>query len=163
MKRIFLATILLAAAYAVSAQEPVVYTTTSATIKTNPDYTMQVPVSIRTNFQAAYPTATQVTWMPMNDWWYATYRNDENRVVRVYYNTQPYYLDKNESFRLSLPVLNTFVPDDVIASAINTYGNELFSITSAKTGSGQAYHVTLIRNGVSEIVMMNNNAMTAKF
>ncbi len=162
MKRIVLAVILLAAAYGISAQEPVVYTTTTTTtsVKSNIDYTAQVPTTIRTNFQMTYPTVTEVTWMPVNDWWYATYRNEDNRVVRVYYNTQPYYLDKNESFRLSLPVLNTFVPDDVIAAAINSYGNELFSITAAKPGeSTQGYHVTLIKNGVSEIVMMNSDAM----
>ena len=87
-------------------------------------------------------------------------KNEDNRMERVYYNTQPYYLERNETYRLSLPVLNTFVPDDVIASAVNTYGNELFSITATKPGeSGPAYHVTLIRNGVSEIVSMNASAV----
>ena len=81
-------------------------------------------------------------------------------MARVYYKTQPYYLERDESFRLSLPVLNTFVPDDVIASAISTYGNDLFSITATKAGENvQAYNVTLIKNGLSEIVSMNTNAM----
>ena len=157
MKRIVLAVILLAAAYTISAQE---VTTTTTTTVNNTD---QVPLSIRTNFQQSYPMATDVTWTAMNDWWYATYRDENKRIVKVYYNTQPYYLERNENYMLSLPVLNTFVPDDVITSAINTYGNSLYSITMSKAGENgmQPYHVTVIKNGVSEIVMMNAEAVAA--
>jgi len=57
--------------------------------------------------------------MPVtNDWWYATYK-ENNRIVRVYYNTQPWYMMRGENFKASLPVLNTFVSDQVILNAIN--------------------------------------------
>ena len=159
MKRFLLAVIMLAGVYSLCAQEPVVTTTTKTTIN-GVGHNSQVPASIRMDFQLTHPTAMDVKWMPINDWWYASYKNEDNRMERVYYNTQPYYLERNETYRLSLPVLNTFVPDDVIASAVNTYGNELFSITATKPGeSGPAYHVTLIRNGVSEIVSMNASAV----
>ena len=108
MKKIFLAAIIVAAACSVSAQEPVVYKTVSVN---DANYIYQVPVTIRTNFQMANPTVTQVTWMPVNDWWYASYENEDNRLTRVYYNTQPYYLEPNRdaSFKVALPVLNTYV------------------------------------------------------
>ena len=142
----------MAAAYTLSAQE--------VTYKTNPsdfDYSAQVPVTIKTNFQASYPNVTTVTWMPMtNDWWYATYKTDNNRVVRVYYNTQPWYMMRGENFKASLPVLNTFVPDAVVTNAINTYGDNLYSITRRlPTGTDEMYHVTVIKNGKSEIIVMN--------
>ena len=160
MKKIFLAAIIVAAAYSVSAQESVVYKTVSVN---DANYIYQVPVTIRTNFQVANPNVSQVSWIPVNDWWYATYVNDDNRVTRVYYNTQPYYLEKNRdaSFKVALPVLNTYVPDDVIRTAINRYGNNLFSITAKKSGENGmlSYHVTIIKNGVSEIVMMDGNNM----
>ena len=159
MKKIFLAAVLFSTAYAVRAQEMVsLRTTTTPTV----DYTYQVPGTIRTNFVVTYPTATQVTWMPMStDWWYAAYMNDESRMTRVYYNTQPYYLERNESFKVSLPVLNTYVPESVVASAIRTYGNDLFSITARKPGESgmQSYYITLIKNGVSEIVTMDGDNM----
>lgn len=141
-----------AATYTVNAQEVVVYRTTTKDV----DYSSQVPTTIRTNFQASYPTATAVTWMPVtNDWWYATYK-DNNRIVRVYYNTQPWNMMRGESFKASLPVLNTFVPDQVILNAINTYGNNLYSITQKlSTGVEESYHVTVIKNGVSEVILMN--------
>ena len=153
MKKIFCAAIILAVAYTISAQEVVTtYKTTNAEFNSS-----QVPVTIKTNFEASYPAATTVTWMPMtSDWWYATYKNENNRIVRVYYNTQPWYMMRGESFKASLPVLNTYVPDVVITNAINTYGNNLYSITRrVSNGNEEVYHVTLIKNGVSEIALMN--------
>ncbi len=157
MKKLFFATMILAATYTVSAQEVVVYKTTTIDF----DYSSQVPTTIRANFQAGYPTATTVIWMPnTNDWWYATYKTDDNRIVRVYYSTQPWYMMRGESFRASLPVLNTFVSEEVIINAINTYGNNLYSITKRlSTGNEELYHVTVIKNGVSEIIVMNGHAV----
>jgi hypothetical protein len=157
MKKIFCAACMLAAAYTVSAQEVVTYKATTSEF----DYTSQVPVSIRENFAANNPTTATVTWMPMtSDWWYATYKTDNNRIVRVYYNTQPWYMMRGESFKASLPVLNTFVPDVVITNAINTYGNDLYSITRrVSNGSEEMYHVTIIKNGTSEITLMNGQGV----
>ena len=153
MKKILCAAIILAAAFTVSAQEVVMSKTTTSEF----DYSSQVPVTIKTNFTASYPTASTVTWMPMtSDWWYATYKGDNNRIVRVYYNTQPWYMMRGESFKASLPVLNTYVPDAVVANAVNTYGNNLYSITRRlPNGNDEMYHVTVIKNGVSEITLMN--------
>jgi len=157
MKKIFFAALILTTAYIVNAQEVVMNKTAANEL----DNSSQVPATIRTNFQASYPNATTVTWMPMTeDWWYATYKTDNNRIVRVYYNTQPWYMMRGESFKASLPVLNTFVPDAVITNAINTYGNNLYSITRRlSTGSEELYHVTLIKNGISEVALMNGQGV----
>jgi hypothetical protein len=156
MKKIFCAAIILGAVYAMSAQEVVTYKTNSEV-----DHSSQVPASIRANFETNNPTTATVTWMPMTtDWWYATYKNDNNRIVRVYYNTQPWYMMRGESFKASLPVLNTYVPDAVITNAINTYGNNLYSITRrVPKGNDEMYHVTVIKNGVSEISLMNSQGV----
>src|SRR6187401_777988 len=161
MKKILCAAIILAAAYTVSAQEVVMSKTTTGEF----DYSSQVPVTIKTNFAASYPIATTVTWMPMtSDWWYATYKGDNNRIVRVYYNTQPWYMMRGESFKASLPVLNTFVPDQVILNAINTYGNNLYSITQRLSiGNEEVYHVTVIKNGISEVISMNRQGVVVVY
>lgn len=158
MKKVICAAFILAAAYTVEAQDPVVYSTTA---NPNVDYSMQVPATIKTNFQTSYPMNTTVTWMPNGqDWWYATYKNDNNRIVRVYYNTQPWYMMRGESFKASLPVLNTYVPDIVVTNAINTYGNNLYSITRRlSNGNDEVYHVTVIKNGVSEVALMNGQGV----
>lgn len=160
MKKIFCAAMVLAATYTVNAQEVVAYKSNTNDV----DYSSQVPTVIRANFQASYPTVTTATWMPVtNDWWYATYK-ENNRIVRVYYNTQPWYMMRGESFKASLPVLNTFVPDQVILNAINTYGNNLYSITQRlSAGNEESYHVTVIKNGVSEIILMNRQGVVVVY
>jgi len=160
MRKTICAVMVLAATYTVSAQEVVAYKSTTNDL----DNSSQVPTTIRANFQASYPTATTVTWLPMtNDWWYASYKTDNNRIVRVYYSTQPWYMMRGDSFRASLPVLNTFVPELVITNAINTYGNNLYSITKRlPTGNEESYHVTIIRNGVSEVILMNGQGVVVK-
>ena len=160
MKKIFFAAMILAATFTVSAQEVVAYKSTTNDF----GYSPQVPAVIRANFQASYPTVTTATWMPVtNDWWYATYK-DNNRIVRVYYNTQPWYMMRGESFKASLPVLNTFVPDQVILNAINTYGNDLYSITQRlSTGKEEVYHVTVIKNGISEVISMNRQGVVVVY
>lgn len=159
MKKIFCVAMILVATYTINAQEAVVYKTSY----NNPDYSSQVPATFRTNFQLSYPTITTVTWIPMNDdWWYTTYNNN-NRIVRVYYSTQPWYMIRGESFKASLPVLNTFVPEQVIIDAVNTYGNNIYSITQRlSAGNEEVYHVTVIRNGVSEIILMNGQGIVTK-
>ena len=160
MKKIFCAAMVLAATYTVNAQEVVAYKSTTNDF----DYSSQVPTVIRANFKANYPTVTTATWMPVtNDWWYANYK-DNNRIVRVYYNTQPWYIMRGESFKASLPVLNTFVPDQVILNAINTYGNNLYSITQRlSTGNEESYHVTVINNGISEVILMNRQGVVVVY
>ncbi len=160
MKKIFYVAIILVATYTINAQEAVVYKTST----NNPDYSSQVPATFRTNFQLSYPTITAETWIPMNDdWWYTTY-NTNNRIVRVYYSTQPWYMMRGESFKASLPVLNTFVPEQVITDAVNTYGNNIYSITQRLSAENEeVYHVTVIRNGVSEIILMNGKGIVTKF
>ena len=159
MKKIFCAAMVLAATYIVNAQEVVAYKSTN-----DVDYSSQVPTVIRENFKASYPTVTTATWMPVNnDWWYATYK-ENNRIARVYYNTQPWYMMRGESFKASFPVLNTFVPDQVILNAINTYGNNLYSITQRlSTANEEVYHVTVIKNGVSEVILMNRQGVVVAY
>jgi len=160
MKKIFCAAMVLAATFTVSAQEVVAYNSTTNDL----DYSPQVPTVIRENFKTNYPTVTTATWMPVtNDWWYATYK-ENNRIVRVYYSTQPWYMMRGESFKASLPVLNTFVPELVITNAINTYGNNLYSITQRlSTGNEESYHVTVIKNGVSEVILMNRQGVVVAY
>jgi len=163
MKKFFIAVIVLATAYTLHAQEVVVQKPEVMVQKptTDIDYNAQVPVSIRTHFQTENPAITNVVWLPMGtDWWYATYRTDNNRIMKAYYNTEPWHLMRNNGFKASLPVFNTYVPDAVVINAINTFGNNLYSITRRlPNGNEEMYHVTVIKNGVSEIVMMNSQGV----
>ena len=147
---------MLAGAYTLSAQEVMITKTAP-----NPaDSYSEVPAGISAKFQASYPGITVMSWEPKDDWWCATYKSDKGRLVRVYYNTQPYYLIRGESFKASFPVLNTFVPDAVMKSAVDNYGNSLYSITMMKSRDNEdIYHVMLIKNGMSEIRLLNSEGV----
>ena len=86
MKKIILAVAVFAAGYALSAQETVAYNVQS----TNSSNIYSVPEPIRINFQTSNPNVVMATWSPMNEWWRASYKDENNRIIHVYYNTQPY-------------------------------------------------------------------------
>ena len=147
----------LAAGYASSAQVTAAYKVQSA----GSNNTYSVPEPILINFQTTYPGATMATWEPMSGWWSATYKDDNNRIIHVYYSTQPYYLEKGRdvNYNVALPVINTYVPETVITAAINSYGASLYSITTIKAiNNDVVYQVCLMENGAAKTVWMNTES-----
>lgn len=151
MKKIIFAGMILVAGYSLYAQQNAAYN--SQTMNSNSS--TRTPDPIQMNFQTYYPGTTMVTWEPSGEWWRATYKGD-NRITHVYYSPTPYYLEHPVSYQVALPVTNTYVPDRVIESAINSYGNNLYSITTMKGADGaEVYQVCLIENGNLKNVWMN--------
>jgi hypothetical protein len=153
MKKIILVAMVFVAGYALNAQVTAVYRASAGT-----NNTYSVPEPILTNFQTTYPAVTMATWEPMSGWWSATYKDDNNRIIHVYYSTQPYYLEKgrNVNYNVALPVINTYVPETVITAAINSYGASLYSITTIKAANNDVvYQVSLIENGTTKTAWMN--------
>lgn len=100
-----------------------------------------VPSSIQSSFQRDYATASGVTWQQNNDWYRAVYTS-EGRNMQVYYDT------RGNSYKVALPVLNSFVPEEVISKAIAQYGHNIYAVNRVKVTDGKdAYQVTLIENG----------------
>ena len=162
MKKVIIAFLALTTCYAISAQETKVVTTTSS--GTYNAYS--IPEPIRVQYEIEYGDPTIATWYPMNDMWIATTRsNTNNRITHVYYGTEPWYMvevpDRTPvGFTVTLPVINTYVPEEVITTAINKYGNSIYSITQLKTqGNAESYQVGLIENGVLRTVLMDNDGM----
>jgi hypothetical protein len=162
MKKIFLATMLLAAAsYAMNAQvtdsvnrtainEPMkvkVYHLKNA--QANEAYT--APTYIITDFERNYPGAvTYVVWEPVTYLWRASYK-ENNRISHVYYNTN------GVNYKVSLPVINSFVPEPVISAAINTYGTALYSINRMKpVGDIEIYQVRLMEDTIVSDTWMDS-------
>jgi len=154
MKKIIFSFILLAASFTLVAQENpvVIYRVTS--IEASPAYS--VPTYIRTNFETSNPGVTVIAWEPMyvwdptTIWWHGAYNNN-NRITHVYYNStgENYkYNGMNYNYNVALPVLQTFVAEDVIATAIKLYGNNLYGITKMKGSDDmEVYHVSFLENG----------------
>ncbi len=154
MKKIIFVVMVLAAGYALNAQANFVYKFYSAGSDNTDIVTQPIPVS----FQTTYPAFIVTTSEPMSGWWHSTYKMDNNRIIYVYYSTQPYYLlqGRDVNYKVALPVINTYVPETVIEAAINHYGASLYSITTIKAANNEVvYQVCLLENGIARTVWMS--------
>lgn len=57
----------------------------------------------------------------------------------------------------ALPVLQSYVPDDILSNVKTTYGERLYSIKSVKSGNGEmVYQVTLIDDDQSSVAWVGS-------
>jgi len=140
------------------------YNTSDQMYNTNASYNAYgIPNYVQMNFQTRYPNVTNLTWMaPTADWYHAYFPLD-SRYTHVYYSTDPYYdvayyPERVTGYTLSLPVLQTWVPDDVISTATNLYKQNLYDITALKGSNKQdIYQVRVMDNGELKTIWMDAN------
>ena len=145
MKKIFVLTALVTAAWSLSAQEVTVYRLQSS--GSYPGYS--VPAYIRTDFETNYPGVTVITWEPVNTFWRASYTQD-NRITYIYYN------EAGVNFRTALPVIQNSVPEEIVTRAIHVYGPVVYGITKMKAANdNDVYQLRLLENGSIKTVWMD--------
>jgi hypothetical protein len=150
MKKTILGMMMLITGVSLFAQEPTVVR--MQTTSSNAAYS--IPDPVRVSFETSYPEAVMTTWEPSGEWWRATYRGDR-KINHVYYAATGYYANYPSTFfTVALPVINTYVPDEVVSSAIDKYGSRLYSITQMK-GTEGIYQVRLLDHGIAENTWMN--------
>lgn len=174
MKRIF-ASLLLVAGLGMKtmAQTPVpvsnpepVYSTTST--PANPDYntnmtpmntstTVVVPMYTEQSFRMAYPNASRTTWYRVNDDWYRVAYLDNGPWITLGYNT------RGESYPISLPVLQTAVPDNVVNAVLNRFGG-VYDITETVGSDLQTQYMvrTIGMDGMVKTNMVSSSGMDLK-
>jgi len=153
MKKIIFSTLLLTIVIAASSQQIKVHNPNA------PVVVATVPANIRYTFETAYPGISVISWDPVNSWWRASYK-DESRVIYVFYNEQAV------NYRVSLPVLQNNVSEDVVNTALRVYGPVVYGITKLKSAdNSDIYQVRLMENGIMRITYMDSNgtAVTNNF
>ena len=100
-----------------------------------------------------YPAATNLHWRLDNtDWWHAYYVDANNMPMHVYYNTG------GNTYTVSLPVKQTWVPEAVVTKSVQLYGPVLYDINMIKgTNKQDLYAVRILENGVASTVWMDEN------
>lgn len=123
-----------------------------------------VPNYVQMNFQTQYPTVSNLTWTsPTADWYHGYYSDNAGRYTHVYYSTDPYYNvqyypERVVSYTVSLPVLQTYVPDAVVTTASNLYKHNLYDIAAMKGNDEQeVYVVRVFDNGELKSMWMDPN------
>jgi hypothetical protein len=111
-----------------------------------------IPNYVQMNFQTQYPTVSNLTWTaPTADWYHGYYSDANGRYTHVYYSTDPYYSvkyypERVVGYTVSLPVLQTYVPDAVITTATNLYKQNLYDITAIKGNNKQDIYLVRVQD-----------------
>lgn len=123
-----------------------------------------IPNYVQMNVQTNYPSASNLTWDRATADWYHGYFSDNNgRYTHVYYSTDPYYNslynpERVTGYTVSLPVLQTYVPDAVISTALNQYKQNLYDITAMKGNNDQDIYLVRVQdNGELKSMWMDAN------
>jgi hypothetical protein len=188
MKKIFLSAVLAASSWAVFAQDTTNQQMNSGTNQNNTNLNSNtnlnnntsnqtyntsttsnynaygIPNYVQMNFQTQHPSVTNLTWTsPTADWYHGYYSDPNGRYTHVYYSTDPYYNvqyypERVVGYTVALPVLQTYVPDEVITAATNMYKQNLYDITALKgKDSLSVYQVRVQDNGELKSMWMDAN------
>ncbi|RYY90655.1 MAG: hypothetical protein EOO15_01665 [Chitinophagaceae bacterium] len=121
---------------------------TQVTMQSNSNYAAYgsataVPGNLSMSLQRDYPSAFSPSWQQSGDWYRASF-NNMNRNMMVY------YAPNGNSYSVALPVLNGFVPEEVVTKALSAYGSNLYSISRVKAANGSdAFQVNLLDGGIA--------------
>lgn len=107
-----------------------------------------LPDNVNMSYQKAYPSYGTMnnTWTQYGDWFYSSYMGN-GRLTQIFYD------NRGNGYTVSLPVLMTYVPENIVDQAIKRYGTALYSVTAVKTGDGtrESYLINLIDRGQSRM------------
>jgi hypothetical protein len=102
-----------------------------------------LPANVQTRFGQDYPTGAnnQYKWNQYGEWYHSHYMNNGRL-------TQYFYDSRGSGYSLALPKLQTYVPENIVTSALNKYGSNLYSISTVKTNTGNdTYMIGLLNRG----------------
>jgi hypothetical protein len=74
---------------------------------------------------------------------------------------QYFYNQKGDGYALALPVIQTYVPEDIIDKALNKYGATLYSISMVRAvDTGNVYQLGIIERGQLRTEYLNDAGAT---
>src|SRR6476620_4465475 len=103
---------------------------------------VNIPYRAQMNLQKDYPTANNITWTQSGDWYHGTYLNN-GRYSHIYYD------DRGNTYSVSMPVTQTYVPDDIMNKVTTMFGPMVYDITTLKGDSAHQniYQIRTLESG----------------
>jgi hypothetical protein len=103
---------------------------------------VNIPYRAQMNLQKDYPTANNITWTKSGDWYQGTYLNN-GRYSHIYYD------DRGNTYSVSMPVTQTYVPDDIMNKVTTMFGPMVYDVTTLKGDSAHhnIYQIRTLENG----------------
>lgn len=115
-----------------------------------------LPMNIQTRFTQDFPAGVNnaYSWNQYGDWFHTHYMGN-GRLWQYFYD------QRGSGYALVLPVLQTFVPENIVASALQKYGSNLYSIAMVKTAEGKdAYQIGLLQRGQMSMQYLDESGTT---
>ena len=118
-----------------------------------------LPNNVQMRFSQDFPmTANNTfTWNQYGDWFHSHQLNN-GRLTQYFYDT------RGNGYSLVLPVLHTYVPENIVSSALSKYGANLYSIAMVKankdTSETATYQIGLIDRGQLFMQYLDENGAT---
>jgi hypothetical protein len=115
-----------------------------------------LPMNVQMRFNQDFPTSVnnQYAWNQYGDWFHTHYRAN-GRSMHYFYD------QKGSGYALALPVIQTYVPEEIIDKALNKYGATLYSIGMVKAvDTGNVYQLGIIERGQMRMEYLNESGTT---
>jgi hypothetical protein len=115
-----------------------------------------LPANVQNRFSQDFPAgaSTSYKWNQYGDWFH-TYQMNNGRLIQYFYD------QRGSGYSLALPVLQSYVPENIVNSALQKYGSSLYSISMVKTNGGnEAYQVGLLQRGQMQMQYLDENGAT---
>jgi hypothetical protein len=120
---------------------------TSTSVSAYPAYgttSVTIPYRAQVNLQKDYPmvTANNIVWTQQGEWYHGTYMNN-GRYSHIYYD------DRGNTWTVAMPVIQSYVPDDIVSKATTMFGPMIYDVTTLKGDSAHStiYQIRTIENG----------------
>lgn len=103
---------------------------------------VNIPYRAQMNLQKDYPSANNITWTQSGDFYHGTYLNN-GRYSHIYYD------DRGNTYSVSMPVTQTYVPDDIMNRVTTMFGPMVYDVTTLKGDSAHQniYQIRTLENG----------------
>ncbi|MBB1286613.1 hypothetical protein HRH25_19695 [Flavisolibacter sp. BT320] len=117
-----------------------------------------LPANVQFRFNQDFPTTanTPFSWNQYGEWFH-TYHMNNGRLTQYFYDS------RGNGYALALPVLHTYVPENIVANALNKYGSSLYSISMVKTNGNDStgtYQIGLLDRGQLYMQYLDENGVT---
>lgn len=117
-----------------------------------------LPANVQFRFNQDFPTTanTPFSWNQYGEWFH-TYNMNNGRLTQYFYDS------RGNGYALALPVLHTYVPENIVANALNKYGSSLYSISMVKTNGNDStgtYQIGLLDRGQLYMQYLDENGVT---
>ena len=113
---------------------------------------VDVPSTVRYSFQKDYPSVTNAQWYQTpNGQLRVMYKDVNNQDMDVYY-----YGNSAQSYMVSMPVMQSFTSEDIVAKAKSMFGLNVYDINRVKAANNEyVYHLRLLNNGQVKSVWLS--------